>query len=194
MIDQRTIRLATTADAAPIAAIYAPFCTSSAITFEVAPLSDEAIAGRMRGLSDRFPWLVMEIDGTVAGYAYAAPHHERAAYRWAVNVSVYIHEQQRRSGVGRALYSALFDVLRLQGYIHAIAGITLPNDPSVKLHESLGFKLVGVYPQGGFKLGAWRDVGWWQLPLFDPLPAAPREPLPMAEVVDNPRFTSVCRG
>jgi len=190
MSDSHSIRLAKAADATAIAAIYAPFCTSSAITFEVEPLSAEAMAERMRGLSKQFPWLVMESGGQVAGYAYAAPHHERAAYRWAVNVSVYIGEQHRRSGVGRALYLALFDVLRLQGYIHAIAGITMPNDPSVRLHESLGFKLVGVYPKVGFKLGAWRDVGWWQLPLFDPLPTAPPEPLRMAEVANDPRLNS----
>jgi phosphinothricin acetyltransferase len=192
MNDRRTIRLATTADAAAIAAIYAPFCSSSAITFEVEPLSAEAMAERMRALGERFPWLVMEVGGDVAGYAYAAPHHERAAYRWAVNVSVYIHERHRRRGVGRALYQALFTVLRLQGYVHAIAGITLPNDPSAKLHESLGFQRVGVYPAVGYKLGAWRDVGWWQLPLFDPLPNAPPEPLRMADVAGDARFQSVC--
>ena len=135
--------------------------------------------------------MLLRSDGQVAGYAYAGAHHERAAYRWAANVSVYIHEDYRRSGVGRALYEALFRVMRLQGYVHVIAGITLPNEPSVRLHESLGFKLVGVYPQVGFKLREWKEVGWWQLPLLEPLPVNPPEPLSMAEVTRLPAFAGL---
>lgn len=188
---KRTIRLATPADADAIAAIYAPFCSASTITFETEPLSAAAMAERMCGLSKRFPWLVMEIDGEIAGYAYAAPHHERAAFRWAVTVSVYIHECYRRQGVGRVLYGALFDILRLQGYVQAIAGITLPNEPSVRLHESLGFKLVGIYRQVGYKLDGWRDVGWWQLPLVDPLPETPAEPLTMAAIAATSQMQKI---
>ena len=171
----RKIRLATTADAAAIARIYAPFCTNSAITFETEALSADQMAERLRKLGEKYPWLVMEVNGDVAGYAYAGPHHERAAYRWATNVSVYVDDQYRRSGIGRRLYESLFNVLRLQGFVQAIAGITLPNDPSVGLHESLGFKLVGVYRNIGHKMGSWRDVGWWQLTLVDQLNSPNRD-------------------
>ena len=100
-------------------------------------------------------------------YAYASKHRERAAYRWCVDVSVYIRDSCRRSGVGRALYTSLFTLLRLQGFYAAHAGVTLPNEASVGLHESLGFRPVGVYPRVGFKDGRWYDVGWWQLALRD---------------------------
>jgi L-amino acid N-acyltransferase YncA len=194
IVNQRLkIRPATEADAAAMAAIYAPFCTETAITFETVALSSAAMAERLAQLGEKYPWLVADDGGTVAGYVYAGPHHERAAYRWAVNVSLYMHENYRRQGVGRTLYTALFDVLKLQGFAHAIAGITLPNPPSVALHEALGFKLVGVYPQVGFKLGAWRDVGWWQLPLRSSLPV-PAEPLSMAEARQLPEFADCLVG
>ncbi len=187
----RTVRQATPADAAAIARIYAPFCTSTSITFETEAVSPEAMAHRMLMLGDKYPWLVMDLDGDVAGYAYAAPHHERAAFRWAANVSVYISDPHRRSGIGRELYESLLCVLRLQGFIHAIAGVTLPNEPSVGLHQTLGFKLIGQYPQIGYKLGAWRDVGWWQKPLVDPLPNTPSEPRLMSDVVRDTRFAAI---
>nr|MBA3425279.1 N-acetyltransferase [Rubrobacter sp.] len=110
-----------------------------------------------------FPWLVCERDGRVAGYAYAATHRPRAAYQWCIDVSAYVREGERRTGVGRALYTSLISVLALQGYYNAYAGIALPNPASVRLHESTGFRPVGVYRETGYKLGAWHDVGWWQL-------------------------------
>jgi L-amino acid N-acyltransferase YncA len=114
--------------------------------------------------------------GAVLGYAYASPHRERAAYRWSVDVAVYIAEQARRRGVGRQLYSTLFAMLVELGYYNAFAGVTLPNPASVGLHESMGFTPVGVYRNVGYKLGAWHDVGWWRRPLQPPAadPAEPR--------------------
>src|SRR4029079_16629726 len=97
--------------------------------------------------------------------ACASKHRERAAYQWSVDVSVYIHERARRQGVGRALYTSLFALLRLQGFYSAHAGISLPNRASVGLHEALVFQPVGVYRSVGYKRGAWHDVGWWQLAL-----------------------------
>jgi len=111
----------------------------------------------------------------VAGYAYGAEHRSRAAYRWAVDVTVYVDPSLHRSGVGRELYEALLPLLARQRLHVACAGIALPNDPSIGLHEALGFELVGVYRDIGFKGGRWRSVGWWQKRL---LPAgAPEEPL-----------------
>lgn len=114
------------------------------------------------------PWLVADDpDGGVIGYAYAAKHRERAAYRWSVDCSVYITAKAQRRGVGRLLYGELLPVLRGLGYFRVFAGIALPNPPSVGLHESVGFKPVGVYRRVGYKYGAWHDVGWWQLSLRD---------------------------
>ena len=109
----------------------------------------------------------------LAGYAYAAEHRDRASYRWAADVTVYVGEGWRGRGVGRALYGALLPLLARQGLQIACAGITLPNDASVALHERFGFELVGVYRRIGWKLGSWRDVGWWQLEL---LPASEDPP------------------
>ena len=110
-------------------------------------------------------FFVAEIDGEVAGYAYGSRHHERAAYRWTADVTVYISAAHHRRGVGRALYSALFDLLGRQGIHEVCAGVTLPNDASVGLHESMGFEPVGVYRDVAFKFGRWYSVGWWQLSL-----------------------------
>lgn len=139
------------------------------------------MARRIERISATHPWLVLERGGSVAGYAYAAQHRERAAYRWVADVSVYVDLAHRRAGIARALYGALFDLLREQGFRMAVAGVTLPNPASVALHESFGFEPVGVYRDIGWKAGAWRDVGWWQLRL------SPRETGPPAEPRPTPR-------
>lgn len=169
------IREATLADAAPIQAIYAAIVRDTVISFEIDPPTLSEMEDRIKAIQQRFPWLVCELDGEVAGYVYASAHHERAAYQWSVNVSVYIHQDYHRRGIGRALYTSLFALLRLQGIYNAYAGITLPNPGSGGLHESMGFELVGVYKHVGYKFGAWHDVGWWSLALkpLDPEPAAP---------------------
>jgi phosphinothricin acetyltransferase len=161
-------------DAAQCAAIYEPFVRNSAVSFEEAPPDEREFARRIERLSSRYPWLVADDDGAVAGYAYAAPHRERASYRWAADTTVYIADGWRGRGVGRSLYGALMPLLVRQGIQVAIAGITLPNDASVALHERSGFELVGVHRRIGWKLGAWHDVGWWQLelvPVSDEPPA-----------------------
>jgi L-amino acid N-acyltransferase YncA len=119
-------------------------------------------------------FLVDERGGEVVGFAYANPHRERAGYRWAADVSVYVDSKHRGQGVGRELYEALIGLIERQGVRRLLAGIALPNDASVRLHESLGFEPVGVYRRIGWKLGAWHDVGWWQLDLGE-VDAAPPE-------------------
>ena len=163
-------------DAAACAAIYAPYVREGVASFEESPPSAEAMGRRIATVSRTHPWLVAERDGEPAGYAYATPHHERAAYRWAADVAVYVDERRQRSGVGRELYQGLLELLVRQRLHVACAGITLPNDASVGLHEALGFELVGIYRGIGFKRGAWHDVGWWQARLA-PLTAEPQEPL-----------------
>ena len=170
------IRLARSEDAAPVAAIYAPFVTGTSTSFEYAAPDPSETASRIASALSHAPYLVYEVGGEVLGFAYASKHRERAAYQWSVDVSVYIHERARRQGVGRALYTSLFALLRLQGFYTAHAGITLPNPASVGLHEALGFRPVGVYRSVGFKRGAWHDVGWWQLELRQ-CELAPRRPL-----------------
>lgn len=178
---QALLRFATEADAVAARAIYAPFCEDTPTSFEARAPSLDEMRERIRKISAQFPWLVCERDGVVLGYAYAGAHRERAAYRWAVDVAVYIGDGSRRNGVGRALYTALFRLLVAQGYFKAYAGVTLPNPASVGLHETMGFTPVGVYRGVGCKFGAWYDVGWWQLGL-QPEVARPAEPVPIGEV------------
>ena len=159
------IRVAEAGDAEAIAAIYRPAVDSSVISFETVPPDRDEIARRLADTLVSHPWLVCEIGGRVAGYAYASKHRVRAAYQWSVDTSVYVDEAFRRSGVGRGLYQSLFAILATQGFVNAFAGIALPNPASVALHEAVGFEAIGVYRRVGFKLGAWHDVGWWQLAL-----------------------------
>lgn len=170
-----TIREAIPDDAAQIQAIYAPIVSATTISFELEPPSVDDIRQRILHTAPKLPWLVCERD-EILGYAYASQHRSRAAYQWSVDVSVYVHEQARRMHIGRALYTALFKILALQGFFNAYAGIALPNPASVGIHESLGFVPVGVYRGVGYKLGAWHDVGWWQLALTQRTdnPAPPR--------------------
>lgn len=157
-----TIRMANVADAAAVQAIYAPIVEGTAISFEEVPPSiaemGERIATTLRG----YPYLIAERNGEVIGYAYASQHRSRAAYRWSVDVTVYIADQVQRTGVGRALYSRLIAELTERGFHAAFAGIALPNPGSVALHESMGFTPLGIYREVGQKFGQWHDVGWWQ--------------------------------
>lgn len=171
------IRLATAADAAAVAAVYAPYVRDTVITFEIEPPDAAEMARRLAAVGERFPWLLACDGAQVLGYAYAGEHRSRAAYRWDVDVAVYLDARSHRRGLGRALYTRLFELLRAQGYVNAYAGITLPNAASVGLHQALGFVPVGVYREVGYKCGAWHDVGWWGLRLQAP-PAAPAEPIP----------------
>ena len=168
------IRPATAEDAAAIAAVYAPYVTDSVASFEAEPPDAAEVLRRMSALP-RLPWLVAEDAGAIVGFAYASGHRAREGYRWAADSSVYLDGAHIGRGLGRALYDALIPVVRDLGYVTLHAGIALPNDASVALHERLGFRVVGVYGNVGHKHGAWHDVGWWQLPLRDP-PADPGEP------------------
>lgn len=172
------VRLARAGDAPAVAALYAPMVTATAISFELDPPDATEMERRIAATLPSLLWLVAEADGELRGFAYAARHRERAAYRWSVDVSVYVDPRRHRRGVGRALYLPLLVGLRALGYYAAHAGITLPNDASVGLHEALGFRAIGIYRAVGHKLGAWHDVGWWQLPLRERTgePAPPRLP------------------
>lgn len=169
-------------DAAACAAIYAPFVADTPVSFEEHPPDAHAMAERMTATMRTHPWVVAEIEGIVAGYAYASSHRVRPAYRWATDVGIYVAANRRGQGVGRALYDALLDLLTRQGFHSACAGITLPNAASVALHESVGFAPVGVYRQIGFKAGSWHDVSWWQRRLTKTGSQPPRPPGPPLRV------------
>jgi L-amino acid N-acyltransferase YncA len=184
-----SIRLATEADAAAIANVYRPIVESTTVSFETEPPDEHEMRRRIAETLHAYPWLVYhalrrcsgQADGVVAGYAYASRHRVRAAYQWSVDVSVYVDAAYRRSGIARGLYTSLFAILAAQGFFNAYACNALPNPASVSLHEAMGFQPVGIYRNVGFKLDAWRDVGWWQLPLQQP-DATVRSPLDMASV------------
>lgn len=182
-----TIRHAIDSDAGQIAAIYAPYVRDTAISFEVVPPTGDAMGERIRMLTAVYPWLVCADQTEVQGYAYASRHHERAAYQWSIDVSVYVRADAHRRGIGRALYAALLRIVTIQGFYNAYAGITLPNPSSVGLHESMGFAPVGVYRAVGHKLGAWHDVGWWELALLA-RPAMPAPARPMGAVLGTPEW------
>ena len=153
-----TIREASGDDAAAVAAIYAPLVTDTVISFEEEPPSPEEMARR---IAASHLWLVAEEDaGDLAGYAYAAPFHPRAAYRWSVEVSVYLADDARGRGVGKRLVTELVDRLRDMGFVNAFGGTALPNPASERLLESLGFEQVALQKDVGFKFDAWHDVSW----------------------------------
>ena len=168
-------------DAEAAAAIYRPAVESSLASFEERPPTTEEMAERMRFTLARTPWLVAEDEGTVVGYAYAGPHHQRPGYRWSVNISVYVAVGHVGRGIGRRLYDELLALLRRQGFVNVYAGITLPNPASVALHEAIGMRRIGVYEGVGFKHGAWHDVAWYHLRLVVP-DGAPQEPVPLPEL------------
>ena len=173
------IRLAAPHDGEALAVIYRPAVAGSVISFELEPPDGTEMTRRVQRILARTPWLVLELDDDVLGYAYAGPHRDRAAYQWSVDVSAYVRPDARRMGIARALYTSLFAVLARQGFRNAYAGITLPNEASVGLHTSVGFTPVGIYRSVGYKLGAWHDTGWFERPLAPHVrePAAPT-PLP----------------
>lgn len=175
------IRLAADGDATAIANIYRPIVEATPISFETEPPDAAEVARRITNTLRSYPWLVFESGGEIAGYAYATKHRVRAAYQWSVDTSVYVHPEFRRRGIGQRLYVSLFAILTAQGFFNAYAGISLPNTASVALHERVGFQPIGVYRNVGYKRGAWRDVGWWQLALNEPN-RAPDPPLDLAAV------------
>ena len=181
-----SIRLARSDDAGQMLDIYAPFIRDDAVSFELTIPNLEEFASRVGQKLSTYPWLVCEVDGKIVGYAYASDHGTRDAYQWSVDVSLYITEDYRRRGVGRALYTSLFSCLRLQGYFNAYAGITLPNPASVGIHEAMGFTYVGAFKDDGYKFGQWHSVGWWGLALQQR--AAPSTLIGLPDIANTPEW------
>lgn len=169
-----SLRLATPNDAAGILSIYAPYIENTSFTFETEVPAVIDFAERITNYLLNWPWIVCEVDGIIAGYAYATRHRERTAYQWCTESSIYIHDDFQRAGIARALYESLFEILTQQGFRNVYAVINLPNEKSVAFHEKLGFKWFATYEKVGYKLGKWKNVGWWKLSLNEygdePLP------------------------
>jgi phosphinothricin acetyltransferase len=159
------VRDARVEDAPSVLDVYTPFVTETAISFEEVPPTVEEMEARI----DRSHiWLVADQEGDIAGYSYASPFHGRGAYRWSIEVSVYLRRDRRRRGIGRELLGTLLDRAAAMGFVNAFAGIALPNEASIRLFRAFGFAEIGLWPAVGFKLGEWRDVSWWQRRLRDP--------------------------
>ncbi len=168
-LDAAVIRDVCRADAQALVGIYNEHVRNTVVTFEETPADPLDYADRISAVSARYPWLVAEQDGRVAGFAYACEWKNRSAYRHTAEVSIYIDPACQRRGLGRQLYSALFDRLESAGVHLLIAGISLPNEASVALHEKFGFTAVGRFNQVGKKFDRWIDVGYWQLKLSERL-------------------------
>ncbi|MEC5216270.1 L-amino acid N-acyltransferase YncA [Actimicrobium sp. GrIS 1.19] len=161
------IRLATPADAADICAIYNQYVISSTITFEEVAVSVDEMAQRIATIGGALPWYVYEAQGRVLGYAYATPWKARSAYRFSVESTVYVDLHHAKKGIGIALYERLIDDLRARRTHIVLAGIALPNQGSIALHQKLGFMQVAQLREVGRKFDRWVDVGYWELVLGD---------------------------
>jgi phosphinothricin acetyltransferase len=159
------IRSANAADADAIAEIYNHYILHSVISFEEETVSGRDMLVRMAEIQQDYPWLVYEDDGAIAGYAYATPWKNRSAYRHAAETTIYVDKAKLGKGIGSRLYEPLLQDLRSRDLHIVMAGIALPNDGSVAIHEKFGFVKVAHYREIGRKFDRWVDVGYWQLML-----------------------------
>lgn len=155
-------RRATEEDVVSILAIYAPYVTDSAITFEYDVPSEEEFRQRIRTISAEYPYFVCESDGLIIGYAYAHRHMERAAYQWNAEISIYIRQGFTGKGLGKTMCQALIDLLRLQGIRNVFSCVTIPNERSAHLHHSMEFSTEGIFQNAGYKCGKWQTIAWFR--------------------------------
>ena len=188
-----TIRIAAPSDAEAVREIYAPIVKETPFTFETRLPSVSQMAQRIKSNLQKHLWLVCVHNGIIIGYAYGGIHRPRESYRWATETSVYIREQHRKKGIAKALYAPLLKGLTLQGYKTALGVITLPNTPSEKFHESMGFTYFARYENIGFKLGQWHTTGWWRLPLGDTR-EPPAEIKPITELLEHPEWKQALKN
>ncbi len=177
-------RFAAPTDSTALLAIYGQYLDTPT-TFECVLPSEEEFAGRITAFGGTYPYLVWEEDGRIRGYAYAHRQAERAAYQWNAELSVYLDRDCTGRGVGRRLYSALMDILRLQGIRTVYGCVTLPNEKSEGLHRTMGFQKLGTYHSAGYKCGAWHDVAWFERPIapYD------QDPAPIRSIGEIPAET-----
>lgn len=183
-----TIRLAEKQDVPGILEIYAPFILDTAVTFEESVPEEESFWERIQGIMAELPFLVCEINGRIAGYAYASGYRSRASYRWTKEVSVYIHPDFQRKKVAHALYTSLNEMVRYQGIADLLAIITMPNEPSVAFHEYFGYRKCAEFSKVGYKMGQWQNVGWFELFLQDESKPPREQILRLEEIIHLPIF------
>jgi L-amino acid N-acyltransferase YncA len=159
------IRLVDQDDAASVLEIYTPFVLTTAASFETEVPSIASFKERLLQYSSKSPWVVAELNNRIIGYAYATAHRSRAAYQWTQETTVYVHPDFRKQGVALSLYRTLLKTLTEMGFTKALAVITIPNEPSIRFHEKLGFKHIGEMKNIGFKFNRWHTTSWWDLDL-----------------------------
>ncbi len=179
------LRLASITDAPALLEIYRPYVENTTVSFETEVPSLPEFEGRIREYSKMFPYLVAEEDGVILGYAYAHAFHERAAYGWTVETTIYIREDARTTGIGRRLYGTLLPLLKEQGVKNACAVVTIPNDPSMAFHQAMGFETGNLLPGFGYKNGTWCGVAY----LYRSLGPHEDEPKPVVPLSALPRET-----
>lgn len=180
------IRLANVADVPQILEIYAPYVLETAISFEYTVPTEEAFTQRFLGVTRHFAWLVWEEEGRILGYAYGSLPFERAAYQWCAEASIYLRPEAKGRGIGKALYSALWELLRLQGYRKVYAVITTANHDSVAFHEAMGYRHTATMPDCGFKFGTWYGTVWMEKAL-NLSEETENAPIPLGSIVDIDR-------
>lgn len=190
MLKNKKIRLATQDDSGSILQIYEPYIINTVITFECKVPTITEFRERMANIQSYYPWLICEVNNHIVGYAYASRFREKEAYKWSVDFSVYIIPEYHRRNIGKALYFALSKLLKLQGFYNAYAGVTLPNIKSESLHESFGFKAIGVYHNVGYKFGSWHDVKWYELKIQEHI-QLPVKPKSIDEISNANKFKAI---
>ena len=178
------LRSAKPEDAEAVLEIYRPYILNTPVSFETEVPSLEDYRNRIIQYQETLPWLVCEIDKSLAGYSYAIDHRKRKAYDCSKELSVYVHEHYRNRGIASGLYTAVIELLKHQGVSNVLAGIALPNPESVGFHEKFGFQLVGIYHNVGYKLGKYHNAGWWELPIGNGQPP-PDRITPVSDLYDT---------
>ena len=167
--------------------MYAPYVLGASSTFEYDVPSAEEFTARIEKISAQYPYLVCEVDGQIVGYAYGSTHRERAGYRWCAEATVYLNEAYYRRGIARVLYTALFTLMKEQGYHSIYVSILSTNESSVAFHRSMGFEDIGTFRNIGYKLGEWHSNIWMQL-FLNEHHTEPALPLPVAAIVSREIF------
>ncbi|MGC4057541.1 MAG: GNAT family N-acetyltransferase [Chitinophagaceae bacterium] len=185
------LRLMVPEDIAAMLAIYAPYVTDTAISFEYEVPSLEAYTERIAHIAQKYPCIVCEENGELTGFAYASEFRYRAAYQWCAESTIYLDQQHRGKGTGTRLYRSLMGLLERMGYTNVFAGVALPNEGSEQLHRKSGFREIGEFRDIGFKHGAWHSTRWYQLSLAAAAPATPQPPLSLQELISSEGLSEI---
>ena len=156
------VRPVSVTDAQAILRIYRPYVENTAVSFEEKSPDVSEMRKRITTITQSYPWFVCETGHELLGYAYATSFRARAAYRFTTEVTIYLADNVKGTGVASRLYQTLLDDLASRGFYTAIAVVTEPNPASEKFHQKLGFRKIGVFESVGHKLGRWHNTGWWQ--------------------------------